>query len=82
VVFTWDPKKAVSNLKKHGVGFPEASSVIGDPLATTFPDDNHSLAEHRFVTVVEARSRLGGDSYGPTRSRQNHQCQESDSSGD
>jgi uncharacterized protein len=59
VVFTWDPKKAASNLGKHGVGFPEASSVIGDPLATTFPDEDHSLTEHRFVTVgVSRRNRV------------------------
>ena len=55
MVFTWDPKKAASNLSKHGVGFPEASSVIGDPLASTFPDEDHSLAEHRFVTVGMSR---------------------------
>ena len=31
--FEWDPRKAVANEKKHGVGFKEASTVFGDPLA-------------------------------------------------
>ena len=26
--FTWDPKKAKSNLQKHGVAFEEAASVL------------------------------------------------------
>ena len=55
MVFTWDPTKASSNLRKHGVGFPEASTVMGDPLATTFPDHDHSVTEHRFVTVGMSR---------------------------
>ena len=31
--FTWDPRKAASNRKKHGVSFEEAATVFGDPLA-------------------------------------------------
>ena len=33
VRFTWDPKKAASNLTKHGVSFIEAATVFADPLA-------------------------------------------------
>ena len=36
--FTWDPKKAASNLKKHGVSFVEAVSVFADPLAAMLGD--------------------------------------------
>ena len=36
--FTWDPKKAASNLKKHGVSFVEAVSVFADPLAAMLDD--------------------------------------------
>ena len=36
--FEWDPKKAATNLKKHGVVFQEAATVFGDPLAITFQD--------------------------------------------
>jgi hypothetical protein len=36
--FEWDPHKADSNLKKHGVSFQEAASVLGDVLSITCPD--------------------------------------------
>ena len=31
----WDARKARENLRKHGVSFEEASSVIFDPLSAT-----------------------------------------------
>lgn len=49
--FEWDPKKAESNLAKHGVSFDEASSVFGDPLATSVADPEHSVGEERFLTT-------------------------------
>ena len=49
--FTWDPKKAAENLKKHGVDFREAATVFDDPLSTTFPDPDHSAGERRFLIV-------------------------------
>ena len=36
--FTWDPKKAESNLRKHRVSFEEAMTVFEDPLALMKPD--------------------------------------------
>ena len=48
--FEWDPKKAVTNLKKHGITFQEAATVYGDPLAITFPDPDHSIEEERHMT--------------------------------
>ena len=48
--FEWDPDKAARNLAKHGVSFPEAATVFGDPLAVTFSDPGHSDDEDRFVT--------------------------------
>jgi len=51
VNFEWDPRKAVSNLRKHGVSFHEAATVFGDPLALTYSDPDHSVSEHRFITV-------------------------------
>ena len=51
MLFTWDPTKAAANLKRHGVGFHEAATVLEDPLSTTFPDDPHSTSEARFVTI-------------------------------
>jgi uncharacterized DUF497 family protein len=51
VVFKWDPAKAESNLRKHGVGFHEAATVLHDPLSTTFPDKDHSRREARYPTI-------------------------------
>ena len=51
VRFEWDPDKARSNLEKHGVSFPEAATVLGDALAWTFPDPEHSIGEERFLTI-------------------------------
>ena len=49
--FEWDPRKDTANRRKHGVGFREATTVFGDPLATTFPDIGHSMSEQRFLTI-------------------------------
>ena len=48
--FSWDPKKAASNLKKHGVSFEEASTVFYDTLSVTGSDPDHSGEEQRCVT--------------------------------
>ena len=48
--FEWDPRKAASNLRKHGVSFDEAGSVFLDPLAVSGPDPDHSVGESRYVT--------------------------------
>ena len=58
-MYQWDPRKAASNLRKHGVGFPEAATVFHDPLALTFPDSDHSIQEQRFLTFgSSARGRV------------------------
>ena len=48
--FEWDPKKAATNLRKHGVSFQEAATVFGDLLAITFQDPDHSENEERQMT--------------------------------
>ncbi len=53
--FEWDPRKARQNLRKHGVGFDEAATVFGDPLAVTFPDPDHSEMEERLLTFGMSR---------------------------
>jgi len=55
--FEWDPAKARLNDRKHGIGFEEASTVFGDPLAVTFADPDHSEAEDRWVTFGQSRKR-------------------------
>jgi len=44
------PKKAVANLRKHGVSFEEASTVFHDAFSVIGSDTDHSVGEHRFVT--------------------------------
>jgi len=36
--FSWDARKALSNLKKHGVSFEEAATVFSDPEALDWDD--------------------------------------------
>lgn len=36
--FEWDPAKAASNLRKHGVSFESAIRVFADPFLLTAPD--------------------------------------------
>jgi uncharacterized DUF497 family protein len=59
VIVEWDPAKAASNRRKHGVDFREAITTLEDPLSTTYPDPDHSLGERRFITIgVSARGRV------------------------
>lgn len=45
-----DPRKAATNLKKHGVSFADAEGALLDPLALTI-EDLGTVDEERFVTV-------------------------------
>lgn len=55
----WDPKKAKSNLRKHGVSFEEAATALSDPMAATGADPDHSITENRYVTFgVSENGRL------------------------
>lgn len=57
--FEWDPLKATSNQKKHGVSFDEAVSVFADDLALTFSDTDHFESEERSRTYgVSNKGRL------------------------
>jgi uncharacterized DUF497 family protein len=49
--FEWDPIKAASNIRKHGVSFDEAVTVFKDPLAFIFDDTTHSEQEHREIII-------------------------------
>jgi uncharacterized protein len=49
--FTWDPKKAISNLKKHKVSFEEATTVFYDDLSKITPDPDHSKNEERLILI-------------------------------
>ena len=48
--FQFDPKKADTNLKKHGVSFADAEGVFHDPLAVHQKDPDAD-DEDRFIAV-------------------------------
>lgn len=50
-ILRWDPEKARSNLRKHGVTLEEAVLVFRDVLSVTISDPLHSAEEGRFVTI-------------------------------
>jgi uncharacterized DUF497 family protein len=50
-VFDWDARKALGNLRKHGVSFEEAASVFSDPDGLDWEDFEHSLSEQRSTRV-------------------------------
>ncbi len=49
--FRWDPRKALTNERKHGIGFPEAATAFADPLSVTVEDPDHSAGERRYLLV-------------------------------
>lgn len=57
--FEWDAKKARRNLRKHGVSFEEAKSVLLDPLSITVADPAQTVTEDRFVDIgTSAQGRI------------------------
>jgi uncharacterized DUF497 family protein len=56
MTITWDPRKAETNFKKHGVRFSDAEIVLWDPQGITI-EDNSAKGEQRLVTI-------GGDALG------------------
>jgi uncharacterized DUF497 family protein len=58
--FEWDPSKAQSNVRKHGVTLDEAATVFDDPYARIIDDPDHSVVEERFIILgmsMRARAR-------------------------
>jgi uncharacterized protein len=47
----FDPDKAKSNLRKHGVSFAHAEDALQDPMALTIEDPD-AVGEPRFVTLA------------------------------
>jgi uncharacterized DUF497 family protein len=50
LIFEWDKSKAISNYRKHGVRFEDATHVFDDPLASTEPDRSEH-GEYRWRTI-------------------------------
>lgn len=49
--FEWDPRKAASNEKKHGISFEEAQTVFYDENGRLIDDPDHSDEEDRFILL-------------------------------
>jgi uncharacterized DUF497 family protein len=55
---TFDPNKAATNYRKHGIRFSDAESALFDPMALTREDMN-AEGEQRFISIgVDATGRL------------------------
>ena len=49
--FEWDPKKARSNERKHGVSFEDAQTVFSDENGLLLDDPDHSEREARYLLL-------------------------------
>ena len=56
--FTWDPVKAATNLRDHGVSFEEAEGVFTDPNLLDMFDGLHSGTEKRYIAIGLSSRRL------------------------
>ena len=56
--FKWDPIKATSNWRKHGVSFDLAATVFNDPLMLSIPDEQHGGTEERWLTLGQAKNGI------------------------
>ena len=49
--YDWDREKAEANVRKHGITFAEAESVLRSPLARREPDFGPSTFEERVKVI-------------------------------
>jgi uncharacterized DUF497 family protein len=75
-LFEWDDRKAEANLRKHGVSFAEAATVLYDKAGLILEDLAHSGDEPRVILIgssavgrvllvvyTERTAQAGGDRY-------------------
>jgi len=51
LTFEWDEVKAIASFKKHRVSFEEGKTIFNDPCLCTFPDNEHSADEGRYINI-------------------------------
>ena len=56
-IFEWDPIKAESNARKHGVTFDEAVTAFRDPLSLLLSDPDHSVGQERYLVLGMSNQR-------------------------
>ena len=49
ISFEWDPRKDLSNQRKHGISFSEAQTAFYNESSTIYEDDEHSSDEERYI---------------------------------
>lgn len=49
--FEWDIIKAESNVRKHKISFERAATIFRDRNLLSIPDEEHSEAEERWLTI-------------------------------
>ncbi len=55
--YEWDPQKAMTNRRKHGIDFADAVTVFSDEIAITIPDEYPD--EERYVSIgMDALGRV------------------------
>jgi len=58
VKFVWDPAKAKTNLRKHGVSFEEAVTCFDDPNGAYFRNEAPAYEDRLILIAVSSRTRL------------------------
>ncbi|GEM_PF-3924087 len=48
-MFSWDARKALPNLQKHGVSFEEAAAVFSDPEGLDWEDQPYQTLIHELL---------------------------------
>lgn len=57
VALEWDHRKAIANLRRHGINLADAGTALHDPHAITITDEESG--EERFVTTgMDALGRV------------------------
>jgi hypothetical protein len=51
LTFEWDEVKAIASFKKHKVSFDEGKTIFNDPRLCTFPDNENSANEGRYINI-------------------------------
>lgn len=55
--YEWEPQKARTNRRKHGIDFADAVTVFSDEIAITIPDEYPD--EERYVSIgMDALGRV------------------------
>jgi len=56
--YTYDSRKRLANLKKHGYDFKHAPQVIESTASVTFEDRRFDYDEQRFITLGVMRTEV------------------------